>query len=305
MSHLLGKMTGRKKSANPTALATVNVTQSGGVMIDDDNLLKIMKKLQDEGTLGGFLTKLGISYDESDKKDDEQATRCGHCHTEINDDGVQCAVCQIWYHVEENECSGIDSKFTDLLESEHIWYVCEVCKDFDMSKHRNIANNRIIEESLEEIKTKSETLTMMMQDSAEITRGVADNMGIINNKIDNVDRDIKTVTNEKTYAETLKTKQALVIKSTPDSAKAVDRKKTIMSKITAPVEDVKETKDGHLLVRFEDKTNLERAKTEIEKQDDLSVNEKGKQNPKIKIVYVHRDEDDVLNNIVIKKSMDK
>ena len=82
----------------------------------------------------------------------------------------------------------------------------------------------------------------MMNETAEKTREVADNVDIIHNKIDNVDRDMKTVTNEKSYADSLKTKQALVIKSTRDDGKAANEKKAIMSKITAPVEEVKKSK---------------------------------------------------------------
>ena len=77
-------------------------------------------------------------------------------------------------------------------------------------------------------------------------------------------------------------------------------KKSIMSKIMTLVENVKETKDGHLLVSFAHKSNLEKAKNEIESETNLSVNEKGKLKPKIKVVYAHSDEEDIVNSITIK-----
>ncbi|XP_066961258.1 uncharacterized protein [Macrobrachium rosenbergii] len=68
----------------------------------------------------------------------------------------------------------------------------------------------------------------------------------------------------------------------------------------APVEQVKTTRDGHLFVRFPDRKNLEMAKMEIQAISNISANEKGTLKPKIKVVYVPKDEDDIVANIVKK-----
>ena len=136
-----------------------------------------------------------------------------------------------------------------------------------------------------------------------MTKDVAENMDVVQNKIDNVDRDVRTITSStKTYAESLKTKKVLLIKSTQDENKAADKKKQIMSKITAQVEEVKETNDGHLFVRFADRSNLEKAKQELEadEENEISVNEKGKLKPKIKVVNVQKDEEDIIHSIKMK-----
>ena len=129
-------MTGRKKPG--TEKQEIVAKQTDNVVeIDKENMLKLIKGLHDDGMLGNYLTELGIPFDESGQKD-EPAARCGHCHAIADDDGVVCAVCGTWYHVEDqNECSGIDNKFIDLLASDHIWYVCNGCKHTDLSKHRN------------------------------------------------------------------------------------------------------------------------------------------------------------------------
>ena len=51
-----------------------------------------------------------------------------------------------------------------------------------------------------------------------------------------------------------------MIKCANENQKAVDKKKSIMEKITVPVEEVRNTKEGHLYVRFDDKSYLEKAK---------------------------------------------
>ena len=83
----------------------------------------------------------------------------------------------------------------------------------------------------------------------------------------------------KSYAEKLKTKNTLVIKFNDGDNKATQKKKAIMSKITTQVEEVKDSKVGHLMVRFADKEKLENARKEFEENMDeinISVVEKDK-----------------------------
>ena len=76
----------------------------------------------------------------------------------------------------------------------------------------------------------------------------------------------------------------------------------IISKLKTPVESVTETKDGHLVVRFDNKKNLEEAKEELNGNatEKIKVEEKGKMKPKIKIVNVPKDDDDIINSIKCK-----
>ena len=260
-----------------------------------EDLISILKELQNDGHLKGYLEKIGISYDESNDKSSASAAKCGHCCSIVREDGdgVCCTICEIWYHI-ENDCSGIDNTYKDLIDSDNIWYICNKCKTYDLSRFKKSINTGIIDDKLEVLKTNSDILAEMMHDTAEKTREVVDNMDKIHTKIDNV-----TVTSEKTYADSLKSKKAIVVKSKRDECKVAKDKKSIMSKIETPVEEVKETKEGHLYVRFADKNKLEDAKREFE-QIDLTVNEKGKRKPMIKVVNVPNDEEDIISNIKMK-----
>ena len=104
----------------------------------------------------------------------------------------------------------------------------------------------------------------------------------------------------KSYAEKLKAKNTLVIKSNDGDNKATQKKKAIMSKITTQVDEVKDSKVGHLIVRFADKEKLENAGKELEENMDeinISVVEKEKLKPKIKVCNVDADVDDVIEDI--------
>ena len=102
-----------------------------------------------------------------------------------------------------------------------------------------------------------------------------------------------------TYADSLKSKKMLIVKSTNSEKTAVENKKAIISKMKTPVEAVRETKEGHLAVTLNSKKTLEEAKKELDSNstDEISVNEKGKMKPKIRIVNVTKDDDDVINSI--------
>ena len=77
-----------------------------------------------------------------------------------------------------------------------------------------------------------------------------------------------------------------------------------MSKIKTPIQGVADTKQGDLVVKFADKKDLEKAKTEFERdKEHITVSEKKKKmQPKIKIVNVSKLEgrDDVIQNLRFK-----
>ena len=165
----------------------------------EKHILDILKMLINEGKLEYYLNILGCKYERSEEID-ESATHCGHCMTSVTDNGVNCNICKTWYHLED-DCSNINDNSGRLLDSDYIWYVCKNCKNFDGSKLGNMINTKAIEDNLETLKTNIEVMTMMLQDIAQ--------------KIVKVDRDMKLESKkEKSYAETLKTKKVLLIKST-------------------------------------------------------------------------------------------
>ena len=91
-----------------------------------------------------------------------------------------------------------------------------------------------------------------------------------------------------------------MIKSNDGDNKAVQKKKAIMSKITTQVDEVKDYKVGHLIVKFADKEKLENARKEFEENINdinISVVEKEKIKPKIKVCNVDADVDDVIEDI--------
>ena len=275
--------------------------------ISAEEFCALLKESNEKGFLKGYLDSIGYCSDEkeddSSGKTDGSAAPCGVCNSLVGTQGFSCEFCKVWYHYGE-KCSGVKiDKQEDilLLDSNNIWFVCNSCMKNDPRKHRTAVKG--IEDKLEELKTNSNTLTSLIQNTAVKTGEAAVNMDVLQNKIDNVDRDVRTVTKKKSYAESLKTKKVLLIKSTDEEGKAANEKKAIMSKVTAPVEEVKETKDGHLFVRFADSNDLKKAKDEIESSSsshNITVNEKGKLDPKIKLVNIPQDEEDIIDNIIMK-----
>ena len=76
-----------------------------------------------------------------------------------------------------------------------------------------------------------------------------------------------------------------MIKSNDGDNKATQKKKDIMSKITTQVDEVKDCKVGHLIVKFADKEKLENARKEPEENKveiNISVVERKKGSQKSK-----------------------
>ena len=96
----------------------------------------------------------------------------------------------------------------------------------------------------------------------------------------------------------------LIVKSVVNGKTAAESKKTILGNMKTPIEAVNKTKDGHFAVRFTNKRNLEAAREELEKENEnenvISVSEKGKMKPNIKIANVSKDDDNVTESIKIK-----
>ena len=126
---------------------------------------------------------------------------------------------------------------------------------------------------------------------------------MVTNKLTTVSSNIDEKKEKATYADSLKSaKKMLIVKSTNNEQKAADNKKSIMENITTPVEAVETTKDGHLAIRFANKRNLETVKMKLKEDTDneISVTEKGKLKPKIKITNVSKDDENVIDSIKTK-----
>ena len=109
--------------------------------------------------------------------------------------------------------------------------------------------SKVLTDTIEAFESISNGLALQMEDTMIKVHEINGGVKQILNKIDDVDRDIKkTTSTAKTYAESLKSKKVLIVKSTQNEMKAVEKKKEIMRKIKIPVETVNETKDGHLIV---------------------------------------------------------
>ena len=154
-----------------------------------------------------------------------------------------------------------------------------------------------IHDDLSEI--KGEITELKNKEKAE---EINNRLEIVTSELKNVVNNVDDKKNKSTYADTLKTKKMLIVKSTKNGEKAADNKKEILGKLKTQVEAVNETKDGHLAVRFTNKENLEAAKKEIEVNSEISVNEVGKMKPKIKIVNVSKEDDDVFQSIKMKNA---
>ena len=91
-----------------------------------------------------------------------------------------------------------------------------------------------------------------------------------------------------------------MIKSNDGDNKATQKKKAIISKITTQVDEVKDSEVGHLIVKFAVKEKLENARKEFEEnmgEINISVVEKEKIKPKIKVCNVDTDVDNVTEDI--------
>ena len=136
----------------------------------------------------------------------------------------------------------------------------------------------------------------------EKTEELNDKLEIVTSELKNVTNNIEVKKVKSSYADTLKSKNMLIVKSLNSDKTAFENKKGIMSNVKTPVESVTETKDGHIAVRFDSKKKLEQAKKELttNSAEEITISEKGKMKPKIKLVNVSKDDDDVINSIIMK-----
>ena len=176
----------------------------------------------------------------------------------------------MWFHYEE-ECSGVENaKNKQILKNEHILYVCDDCNKTRKSKKEMPKTNcDINNQKLNELKADFDQMHQQMNNMAEELYHQIEELA---KQVSSNKEEAEEIQREKSYAEKLKTKNTLVIKSNDGDNKAVQKKKAIMSKITTQVDEVKDSMVGHLIVKFADKEKLENARKEFEENiNDINI----------------------------------
>ena len=259
------------------------------LVLTDDDLHGILKGLHDNGRLKFLLDRLGISYDESDKANDDSGVICGHCSEEIGGDGVNCEVCQEWYHLEnEKECSGINGKFKDLLNSDNILYICNKCKNSDLSFNRRFdKHNKCIEGKLQEVNSKVELIRDVLNKAEETVKQPMSSFSPCSSS-------------PVTYAGVAK-KHLLVVKSTDNTRKAADKKEEISDALgDLQITDARFGRSGNVVLNFETEHQRDEAAAKVGVLDNLSATKSKKLFPKIMICNVStmENKDDLVQTII-------
>ena len=209
------------------------------------------------------------------------AGKCLKCNKET-DEGIgnliQCDCCNAWEH---QECTYLKEVPDDTVKV--IPYYCDVCAiKLQCSMKENMEMKETIDEMKTMMQAMQKDMKKVKQELSNTSAKVNALDGIelkswmgailnevnelkvevrkledkekseeINNRLIKVTSELKNVANnmdEKkaklTYADSLKSKKMLIVKSTNSEKTAVENKKSIISKMKTPVEAVMETIDG-------------------------------------------------------------
>ena len=181
-----------------------------------------------------------------------------------------------------------------MIEIKNVLYLCKSCEEEGQNGKKD---THCCQNEIRKINGELSHIKSMLTNALDTIKQLI-------NKVDN-NKNEEEEKRVKTYADTLKTKNILVVKSNNQEDKAANNKKVIMNKITTPVDRVKQSNEGHLIINFADKDKLNAAKGELEAKKDeinISINEKEKLWPKIKLCNVPSDDDDVREGIMIKNT---
>ena len=226
---------------------------------------------------------------------DTESALCGNCITQVVD-GISCDFCERWFHYEE-ECSGVKNAENKILENEHILYVCDDCNKTNKSKKEMQKTNcNINNQKLNELKAQFHQMYDLMNNMAQ---GLYHQIEELAKQVSSNKEETEENKRVKSYAKKLKTKNTLVIKSNDGDNKATQKKKAIMSKITTQVDEVKDSKVGHLIVKFANKEKLENATKEFEEnKNEINISgRKRKNEAENQVCNVNTDVDNVTQDI--------
>ena len=259
------------------------------IVFSEENMQKLLKSLHDNGSLKGYLDRLGISYDESNQNLDESVALCGHCSAIVADHGVMCNVCQVWFHFDDDDdegCSGIDRKFEELLISDNIWYICNKCKHSDLSLNKRLdKHHKNIEEKLHDVHSKVESVKEVLNKVGKFAEQPASSSAP-----------------PSTYAGVVK-KHLLVVKST-DTEKATEKKEKISNALEGlQIVDAQFRQSGNVVLNFETEHQRDEAAVKVGELDDLSATKTKKLFPKIMVCNVSTQENkDNLVQTILKRN---
>ena len=208
---------------------------------DNDEIEKLLLEIKSTATAN---MQTDDELDSSATSDNTESALCGHCRTLVGD-GICCDFCEVLFHYEE-ECSGVEN-----AKNEHILYVCDDCSKTRKSKKEMPKTNcDINNQKLNELKADFNQMHQQMNNMAQ---GLYHQIEELAKQVSSNKEETEENQRVKSYAGKLKTKNTLVIKSNDGENKAMQKKKAIMSKITTQVDEVKDSKVGHLIVKFADK----------------------------------------------------
>ena len=247
----------------------------------------------------------------------EGETVCMTCKSASNGKMLYCDFCEEWLH---SECERMDLSAYKAIEAtnkiENILYRCNSCRiNFrNVAQQNEVLNAQIeklaeavrkvnepnglggkIEEMKEQITVMDVKMTAMNEEMKELR--------INNNTLTKTikDKGSEPRENKQTYADKLKGKNTLVIRSKPgEGSKATDSIDGIKDTLKlVQINKLKMAKRGDVILEFPDKDMLNKAKEEMNKKgDDLKIvtQESKKMDPKIMICNVSKVEEN--DNII-------
>ena len=220
-------------------------------------------------------------------------SRCCQCSGLLrNNRGLTCAFCTSSYH-ENEKCSGVKTNNFELFNSPHVLYTCQDC----------LINGNTTKGKAEEL------ITAFHRKLDDVQSVLVDTMDKgFDLLVNGIKHDANAKPAPRTYANIVKEKpipkpkNTLVIKAT-STGKAANNKVEIVKQMDTPIDYTKSTYDGHVVVGFANKETLDRAKSNLESRKNelnISVLEKRKLWPKIKVCNISTEEDDeeIISNIL-------
>ena len=210
------------------------------------------------------------------------------CGENVNSLAVHCEGCTVWAHI---KCVGVEKSFVSGLENAKYMFVsvrCNTCKTVETKqKQIMISTITLVTEEVQEMKKKMEEEAKEMKEEIRMLKDELKQM--------KAGDDIAAPVNVEKVSYAAATKNALILKS-EDDVRADEKVKSITDVLAdIPIDAVKKKTNGSIVLNFQKKGNLEKAKNAIESDENLKINAKVGNliRPKIMLTYVEDfDEDD-------------
>lgn len=221
---------------------------------------------------------------------------CWVCSDRV-EEGVQCEGCTTWSH---SKCINLSKTTTkNLSNAENVILNISCPKCGTAENRRADMLLKMINNMAKEMSEMKNLFSEQLNEAKEAAIEAKDETKMMRNELNLMKQNGNTVappfTQKMSYAAA--TKNALILKS-DDDVKANEKIKSISGVLAdIPIDSMKKKTNGALVLNFEKRGNLEKAKSAIEGNEDLGVNAKvgNVYNPKIMLTYVEDfdEEDDV------------